>query len=203
MAAMKGRQGESALASGEERRRALNRGTLDPYSIRSVSLASLCLLVFSVLCACRTSPDTAPEVPPSMKLGPLPEDAVVYYDDRGGVTYRARIVVLDEDEWDEIWNRATATRSQPPSRPQVDFETQMLLVIAAGASEPGDKTKVDEAGVGEDTLHDVPVFEVHVREVKGCSAGVAVDIFPVLMVRVPRYDGPVSFIESREQDECD
>lgn len=139
----------------------------------------------------------APENP----MLPLAAGAVLYYDDRGGISDSVRIVVRDEAQWAEAWQRATSRRSEPPPRPSVDFQDHMVLVVGAGRMTPGDRIQVDSAGVRTErtTEDEEEVVEVIVRTVRGCGQ-VRADIFPLAIVRIPFFDGRVSFVERVAED---
>lgn len=141
---------------------------------------------------------------PESPMLPLAEGSQLFYDDRGGIPDSVRIVVRDPDTWRMQWERATSERNDPPPRPDVNFDEHMVLVVAAGRQSPGDRIQVDSAGVRTErtTEDEEEVFEVVVRTVEGCAA-IRSDIYPLTIVRVPRFDGTVSFVERVEQAQCD
>lgn len=161
-------------------------------------------LVLLSLAACRggSEPPAGPPEPENPML-PLAEGAQLYYDDRGGITDSTRIIVLDEEAWTEAWERATALRSEPPPRPEVDFDRNMVLLAAAGRMRPGDRIQVDSAGVRTErtTEDESEVFEVIVRTVEGCGQ-LQTDIHPLTIVRLPRFEGRVTYVERAESRDC-
>lgn len=134
---------------------------------------------------------------------PLASDAQLYYDDRGGITDSTRIVVRNEDEWADGWERATSRRTEAPPRPEIDFDRHMVLVVAAGRMRPGDGVQVDSAGIRTErtTEDESDVFEVIVRTERGCGV-LQTDIHPITIVRLPRFEGRVSFVERVEARDC-
>lgn len=138
--------------------------------------------------------------PPPPPMAPVPEADRLYYDDSGGVTDSLRMVVREPDEWREMWSRATARRAEPPPLPTVDFEDQMVLVIAAGRMSPGDGIRVDSVGFQEIRTADGDTEEALtavVRTTRSCSEFQG-DAYPVEIVRVREHEGPVQFIERSE-----
>lgn len=134
-------------------------------------------------------------------LAPVPSSARLYYDDSGGIQDSIRIVVLARDDWQELWSRATSARSEPPRRPVVDFDESMVLAVANGRMNPGDEIRVDSVGVrevrtpGGETREEVGVV---VRTVRACS-GFEAASYPLEIVRVRRFDLPVTFVERSEE----
>ncbi|TVP60919.1 MAG: hypothetical protein EA351_00120 [Gemmatimonadales bacterium] len=172
-------------------------GTLN---LRTLPAAILAILLLG--CGGGGEPPAPPA--PENPMLPLPSSAVLYYDDRGGITESTLVVVRSEGDWIEEWDRATSRRAEPPPRPEIDFETHMVLVAAAGRMSPGDRIQVDSAGVRTErtTEDEEEVFEVIVRTVEGCG-GMVADIHPLTIVRLPRFAGRVSFVERTAQAECD
>ncbi|HUG40046.1 MAG TPA: hypothetical protein VMM12_06165 [Longimicrobiales bacterium] len=137
-------------------------------------------------------------------LGPVPETARLYYDDGGGLADSARLVIRGEAMWQDVWQRATAQRPAPPPLPVIDFDRDMILVVAAGRMTPEDQIRVDSVGVRRERTadgEDRDALTVIVRTTQGCGR-FASEAYPVEIVRVRRFDGPVSFVERRERAEC-
>lgn len=173
-----------------------------PQTCSATLRASILLLPLVLLAACGGG--EPPEAPaPSNPMVPLPGDAVLYYDDRGGIPDSVRVVVLDEPSWEDAWEEATSRRTDPPPRPEIDFEEYMVLVAAAGRMSPGDRIQVDSAGVRTErtTEDEEQVFEVVVRTIRGCGQ-ITADVYPLTIVRLPRFDGRVTFVERAVQSEC-
>lgn len=137
-------------------------------------------------------------------LGPVPETARLYYDDGGGIQDSTRLVIRNEPRLREVWEQATAPRVSPPPLPVIDFDRDMVLVAATGRMSPEDRVRVDSVGVrrertADGDYHDV--LAVIVRTTHGCGLFDA-DAYPVEMVVVRRFDGPVNFIERSERPDC-
>lgn len=136
-------------------------------------------------------------------LGPVSGQSRLYADNTGGFTDSLRLVVRDEEGWDEVWQRATSGQTSPPPRPTVDFQESMVVVVAAGRMTPEDRIRVDSVGVRSvrteaGTLEDA--FEIVIRTVQGCGR-LRVDAFPFEIIRTRRFEGPVRFIERRSTAE--
>src|SRR5258705_7723151 len=50
----------------------------------------------------------------------------------GGISQRARLVIRDRDEFNELWNQIMRPASNKPPRPEVDFSREMIIVAAMG-----------------------------------------------------------------------
>ena len=158
--------------------------------------------VVCILGAALSGCGRAPALP--APLGPVPETARLYYDDGGGLTDSTRLVVRGEAMWQEVWQRATARRSAPPPLPVIDFGRDMVLVVAAGRMTPEDQIRVDSVGVRRERTadgEDRDALTVIVRTIQGCGL-FASEAYPVEIVRVRRFDGPVNFVERRQRAEC-
>jgi hypothetical protein len=136
-------------------------------------------------------------------LGPVPQTAVVYDDDAGGVRDSVRLVVRDAAAFGALWRRVTAGQGSPPPLPAVDFGRDMVLAVAAGRMQPNDRIRVDSVGGRRGPGSDGKMrgeLAVLVRTTAGCRR-FPTAVFPVQLVRVRRYDGPVRFVEHRERGE--
>lgn len=134
-------------------------------------------------------------------LQPLPEMARLYYDNGGGIQDSVRQAVRDAATFSALWQRATSGQTTPPALPTVDFRREMVLVAGAGRMTPDDQIHVDSVGVRKlanatGKLQDVLTAWVTVTE--GCRRFRS-DAYPVEIVRVSRYEGPVRFVDRRVQ----
>ncbi|MQA89712.1 MAG: hypothetical protein GEU90_05690 [Gemmatimonas sp.] len=163
-----------------------------------VLLAPACLS----LPACRGGP--APVSTPA--VAPVAPSEVVFYDNSGGIRDSLRVVVRDESTLREFWESATSTQLAPPPMPAVDFGREMVLVIGAGRMTPADQLQVDSVGVRDEPTSGggrQRVLEAVVRTIQGCQEFNA-DAYPVVFLRVQRFDGTVRFTERRDQSAgCD
>ena len=51
---------------------------------------------------------------------------------KGGISQRARLVIRDRAEFNELWDKIMSTTSDKPPLPEVDFSREMLIVAAMG-----------------------------------------------------------------------
>ncbi|HEX6924609.1 MAG TPA: hypothetical protein VF167_04240 [Longimicrobiaceae bacterium] len=171
-------------------------------SMASYKLRSLLLLlgIALVLPACRRSGGTqAPAGPPPP--APLAPTALLYYDNSGGIQDSLRVVIRDAEEFERTWRRATSTQSSPPPMPTVAFDRAMVLLVAAGRMKPDDVVRVDSVGIHDEvtaTGERERVMQVIVRTVRGCG-GFSSDAYPLALVQVARFEGPVRFTERSER----
>lgn len=159
------------------------------------------LAALAVLASCGRGSDVpAPPEP----LAPVETAERVYYDDGGGIPDSVRVVIRDRAALDDVWQRATSTQVDPPALPAVDFGRDMVLVVGAGRMSPGDVIRVDSVGVrpepaaGGGTQQTLVAL---VRTTLACDPFPG-DAFPLEVVRVRRFDGPVLFRERRERADC-
>jgi hypothetical protein len=128
---------------------------------------------------------------------------VLYEGNSGGIPDSVRQVIRDADAYRQIWQEATARQASAPAAPPVDFARDMLLVVAAGRMTPEDEIHVDSVVVRTERGAEGRVEEVMsaiVRTYQGCRrANVAA--YPIEIVRVRRFDGPVRWIERREREQ--
>jgi hypothetical protein len=166
--------------------------------------ASILLLVLLLPGCSRTragGPAVAAPLEPTWTSVPATR---LYYDNAGGVLDSARVVIREADHLARVWAQVTSRQAAPPPAPEVDFEREMLLMVAAGRRSPEDRITVDSARVqrraGGGAEADL-AFAVTVRLAVGCGR-FAADAYPVEIVRVGRSTAPVRWIEVRDQAEC-
>lgn len=153
--------------------------------------AGALLFLFLPTCGGPSTPEPIPEIEAR---------DILYHHDGSGIADSVRLVIRDEAGLEQFWDRATARDDDPPAVPSVDFERSMVLAVGAGLSTPGDQIHVDSAGVREVRRSDgeeEDVMRVFVRTVHACGDFQA-DTYPLQVVRVQRFDGPVEFIESSQ-----
>jgi len=169
------------------------------------ALALLLLLPLAAACGRGgggAGPAPATFAPPA-PLSRLEAAQRLFYDDGGGIPDSLRLAVRDPARFRSLWDQATSTLGSPPPAPEVDFTRDMVLLVAGGRMNVGDRVQVDSAGVRTEVNPDgarEEIFMVQVRIIQDCQTFRA-DVFPVEIVRVRRFDGPVSFLHARERAE--
>jgi hypothetical protein len=147
-----------------------------------------------------SEPEVAPPTAPS--FAGVPERARLFYDDAGGIPDSLRLVIKSDGEWEDVWYRATDRRASRPSIPEVDFTSEMVLVVAAGRMVVGDQIRVDSIGVWQEPTMDggtEQVLTVLVRTIRGC-AQIERDVWPLEIVQVQRFEGRVTWIDKSGRD---
>lgn len=120
-----------------------------------------------------------------------PITARLYYDDAPAFPDSTRRIIQDPAVWQDVWSQATSAQPAPPQRPAVDFERQLVVLVAAGRMRTGDVLRVDSAGIRDGFLR------VFVRTIRECQDFPAA-AYPFEIVRIPAADAPVDWVESRE-----
>lgn len=157
--------------------------------------APLLAAVFITGCGGKAAP---PAPAPVQALAPM---ARLYYDNSGGLQDSLRLVVRDADALTSIWQRATSGQTTPPPPPTLDFSKEMVLVAAAGRMTPDDQIQVDSVAVRKERTAEGKLQEVltaWVRVTQGCHRFKA-DAYPLELVRVRQFAGPVHFVDQRVQ----
>jgi len=158
----------------------------------------LILIGVALLAACRRG---APPAAPAPSFNPVATTERLYYDNGGGIQEALQLVIRDAATLADVWRRATSRQVEPPPVPQIDFTREMLVLVAAGRMTPQDEIRVDSVGIRSETTatgRTERVMDVIVRIREGCRRFNA-DAYPLEVVRVRRFDGPVNFVERREQ----
>jgi hypothetical protein len=133
-----------------------------------------------VLGACRHAP---------LPMQPVTADGRLFHSHGSIYSTPRRIIVRDGIQWPEIWRTVTnASPSVGPARPDVDFTRDMVLIAAAGDRPGGDEIRFDSVAPRWGGLH------VVVTTQQGCRGSIGMGA-PIDVIRVPRIDGPVQFIE--------
>lgn len=121
----------------------------------------------------------------------------LYYDNTGGIQDSLRMVIHDQQQLEQIWNRATSTQVSPPPVPTIDFTKSMVVVVDAGRRNTDDEIRVDSAAFRERTTvqgKKEQVLEITVVLRTGCG-GLEAAGYPLEIVRLPTFDGRIEFNE--------
>lgn len=111
-----------------------------------------------------------------------------------------RLVVMDTTDYNQLWSRLVG-RDDRTARPKVDFTREMLLVAGMG------EQPCLGYGINIDTVYRDQERRIYalVRERRrGARCGCLSEVnSPVDIVRVPRTERPVSFIDRVETNSCE
>jgi hypothetical protein len=157
-------------------------------------LGTLLVTAVAIAGACRSAQAPAPT-----SLYATPSTAVVFYDNVSGVRDSTRLVVRDQPGLERLWTRINQGRSEAAPAPTVDFRRDMVIAVGAGRMSPDDRIQVDSLGVRRETTAGGKVRDVLavvVRTTEGCQRFRA-EAYPVQVVQVRRFEGPVHFVERR------
>jgi len=115
-----------------------------------------------------------------------------------GISHRARLVIRDRAEFDELWQQITRQASNKPPLPEVDFSREMVIVAAMGQQRDPYEIIIESACEVDNQL------EVLVRTTKFDWCGAIVGLLPesVDIVRLPKTDLPVVFRETEVSVNC-
>lgn len=145
----------------------------------------------------------APPPPGPAPLAPFPAATRIYYDNSGGISDSLRVVVRDADEFGRIWRQATSQQGAPPPAPQIDFTRDMVIIVSSGRLTPDDQIQIDSVGVSREMNAAGQMQEtlsVFTGTTLACRR-IEIDAYPLEIVRVRRFDGPIRFIDRRRQAE--
>jgi hypothetical protein len=162
----------------------------------------VCLIAVAIAATgCRRG--SAPAQPPAPT--PIAPPVPIYYDTGGGIRDSLRAFITDQAAYAQHWQLATSTQPSPPPAPAIDFNREMVIVVAAGRKTPEDQIHVDSlftrrelmpSGQREETLI------IAVRTYIGCGR-VRTEAYPVEIVRARKFDGPIRWDERVERAVCD
>lgn len=170
--------------------------------MRPYHLLLACTLVLTFTACGRKKPKAAPTPaavdpgPPADDVRALQSDARLYYDDTEVFGDSTRMIIRDPESLENIWNRAASGQASAPPLPAIDWSRHMVLLVSAGQMHPGDQIRVDSVGTRNGRMVAV------VRTTVECQPFPA-SAYPFEIVRVPRTDEAVTFIERRaEEGDC-
>jgi hypothetical protein len=124
----------------------------------------------------------------------------VYENNTTGQRAAAELHVRDASQLNDVWARVRQDMEIAPPLPRVDFQQDMLLVVAAGLMTTRDYVRVKEVTVVPEAGADGRATEhllVRYAVVEGCSSGTPA--YPLVVVRVARFGGEVRFQPARER----
>ncbi|HEX2780360.1 MAG TPA: protease complex subunit PrcB family protein [Gemmatimonadaceae bacterium] len=127
------------------------------------------------------------------------ENAVSPFAVYSGYSDSARVVVRNESQWREVWARIAGNATPAPEAPEIDFNTEMVLVAAMGTKPSGGwAIRIDRvARRGNNAWAEVTSQQPG----SGCMTSAAFTA-PLDVVVVQRTPGKVVFVERSEVRNC-
>lgn len=153
------------------------------------------------LAACGRGGGGGPPAPEP--LAPFPAATRIYYDNSGGISDSLRTVIRDADEFSRVWRQATSQQASPPPPPQIDFSADMVVLVSAGRLTPDDQIQIDSVRVAREMNaagQMVETLSIFTGTTLACRR-IEIDAYPLEIVRVRRFDGPIRFVDRRRQAE--
>ncbi|HEX6940551.1 MAG TPA: protease complex subunit PrcB family protein [Longimicrobiales bacterium] len=153
-------------------------------------------VLLAAACADQELPTT---LPPDAVLQPADQMETLARESYSGVPDRRREVLRSRDALAAFWDELYANRQPVPPVPDVDFGESMVIAAALGERVSG--------GYGievEGIYRTADGLYVVVRETSPGSDCVVTTALtaPAVLVRVPRFDGPVAFVEHASEHDC-
>lgn len=169
---------------------------------RTITAVVTVLLVTSCNPTSKQAPDDgSPRRDAEQTGGMQPLDSSVhsYYRHSSGLEDSARTVVRDAQAWSALWAQIVANHSPTPPVPSIDFSREMLIVAAMGTRNTGGYSIKVESVSGSST--ELVATVTATSPGRSCMTTQAFTA-PVDIMRVPRSELPVRFVEQRSVNEC-
>lgn len=162
-----------------------------------LSIAS-CVLAMSGCVSSGGEDGSQPE--PPMSVQQLDSALASYYRHSSGYPDSARLVIKTADEWARVWNRIVSNHGPKPPVPEIDFAKEMVLVAAMGTRATGGFSIEIEAVDRDSSSITASVRKRSPGNTCGTTAALTA---PVAIVRIPRSDKPVRFVEENIATSCE
>jgi len=137
--------------------------------------------------------------PDTLAIAPLATSQSIrlLLEDANNIDY-LRETIRDEDGWERFWDRMVGHGARAPRRPSVDFSREMVILASNGETKNYNTVAIAKVVVGRDSL------EVHVLTRVNVPPGCYYDAVysPLAIVRVPRNELPVQFVDDRIDEKC-
>jgi hypothetical protein len=167
--------------------------------MRNHRLRSPLLGAFSLAAiACSTTID-GPEGP-GMPVSVTRLRAEPYsFTDYSGLKAAERLVIRDEATWRATWAAIGRNSTPVPPPPAIDFEREMLVVAALGErSTGGYNIIVESASATGEAL----TVRIHSTAPGSSCLTTQAQTQPVDIARLPRMQGPVTFVDEASVSDC-
>ena len=117
-----------------------------------------------------------------------------------GIDRRQRLVIRDQQAWEDFWRRATSNTSPSQPAPTIDFDRD-IVVIAAMGSRPTGGYAIAIDGLFQQA-NDLYAVVLETSPGPSCGTTQAVTA-PLAAARVRRVTGEVIFVERQATRDCD
>ena len=151
------------------------------------------LILALALAACEQATDTGTDESLGRLLVDEQTSTTVVREYFSGVTEPTDLLITSADQWARVWANIYSTRTPVPPRPEIDFSRESLVMSALGST-PGINNLIEGVRLFE---RGVVVKVVKERYSERCLVITAIGQ-PVHVVRIPRPEGRVVKVESRD-----
>ncbi len=108
-------------------------------------------------------------------------------------------MIRDQAAWGEAWQNLSSREFPPPSLPEVDFESQMVIAVFMGVKNSGGyATEITAIKEGGDSI---AVFVEETSPGPNCAVTLALTS-PFHIVKMKKSDKAVEFSVTQEVNEC-
>ncbi len=170
-----------------------------------VSLAALFLVVLQARATFDTQrPEESGTPVPVTPLGPKPcptcPQTRFSFMSNSAIVEPMQAVIKDAEAWKQMWERIHCKVISPvPPLPEIDFSREMMVVVGLGTRSTGGHGIVVNSAFEKDGKLSIIVRKL--RPGKNCFTTQAITQ-PVDIVRLPKIDKPVDFLEFEVVHEC-
>lgn len=154
---------------------------------------SILLLALAVAACNHSATVTENDESMGRSLGEEQPSMTVVREYFSGITEPADLLITSNDQWTRIWAAIYSNRTPVPTRPDIDFTREALVLSALGTS-PGISNLIEGVRLFE---RGVVVRVVKERYSERCLVLTAIGQ-PVHVVRIARPEGRTVRVESRE-----
>jgi len=158
----------------------------------------LALSLLATACQSQGAPTELPNLPSdavSVQFASVDEIGSVI----GGPADPARMVIRDDQAWQDFWNAMTSVIVPAPEPPTIDFSQDMVVVAAMGRrTSAGFNITIEGVYESDGELY----VDVHERSPGADCITAQVLTAPVTGVRVPAHPGNVQFLERQSSESC-
>ncbi len=145
-------------------------------------------------CQAAASPDDNPSLIEQRPVTPFVHELYT------GFNQPVRTVVRDSRQWADVWASTFLARTEHPRRPSIDFSKEMVIVAAQGNQRSsGYDISIDSVASSAGTI----VVNVTTTSPGERCVVLAVITSPIAMVRVPRLNARVRFVEHTRTAPCE